>query len=242
VARLDGAVAIITGANSGIGRIAAELFVAEVATVVGVGFDEERTLAAAADVGFRPVVGSVDDPSTWARVLDTTTTLGGLDVAFLNAGRYGFIGPVDELPLDDYRQTLAANIDGVVLGTRAVVPPLRATGGGAIVVTASTAGLVPSTLNPIYTLTKHAVVGFVRAEAPLLEPDHITINAVCPSIVDTPLTDGALGGADPASLGIDEIDPHAVAAVALDLATADGTGRCVARRAGQEPTDWVFTS
>jgi NAD(P)-dependent dehydrogenase (short-subunit alcohol dehydrogenase family) len=110
------------------------------------------------------------------------------------------------------------------------------------VVTASTAGLVPSSLNPIYTLTKHAVVGFVRSEAPNLAADHITLNAVCPSFVDTPLTAAALGGADPASLGVALIDAESVADVALDLATADGTGRCVAMRAGVDPVDWTFTS
>src|SRR4029079_7728618 len=89
--------------------------------------------------------------------------LGGLDVAYLNAGRYGYSGPIDELPLDLYRQTLGANVDGVVLGVRASVPAMRAKGGGAIVATASVAGLVAFPPNPLYTLTKQAVTGFVQA-------------------------------------------------------------------------------
>ena len=68
--------------------------------------------------------------------------LDGLDVVYLNAGVYGFTGSIDELPLDLYRRTVGANIDGVVLGTRATVPALRANGGGAIVATASVAGIV----------------------------------------------------------------------------------------------------
>ncbi len=238
--RLRDKVAIITGANSGIGLAAAQRFVAEGASVIGIGFDEARTHQAARSVGFAPVVGSVDDPELWDRAMAAAAAAGGVDIAHLNAGRYGFLGPIGDLPLDDYRQTLGANIDGVVLGTRAVVPAMQAGGGGAIVVTASTAGLVPSSLNPIYTLTKHAVIGFVRAEAPNVAADGITINAVCPSFVDTPLTTGALGGADPATLGVGLIDADDVAGVALDLATGEGTGRCVAMRAGSEPEDWSF--
>ena len=238
--RLREKVAIVSGANSGIGLAAAELFVAEGASVIGIGFDEQRTHRAAETAGFVPVVGSVDDPGLWDRALSAAADAGGVDVAHLNAGRYGYLGPIGDLPLDDYRQTLGANVDGVVLGTRAVVPAMQARGGGAIVVTASTAGLVPSTLNPIYTLTKHAVVGFVRAESPSLAGDGITINAVCPSFVDTPLTSATLGGADPATLGVGLLDTDAVAGVALDLATGDGTGRCVAMRAGSPPEDWVF--
>ncbi len=240
--RLAGKVALITGANSGIGLAAARLFVAEGASVVGVGFNPERTHQAAEEVGFTPVVGSVDDADSWDRALAAAAELGGLDIAHLNAGRYGYLGPIGDLPLDDYRQTLGANVDGVVLGTRAAVPAMQARGGGAIVVTASTAGLVPSSLNPIYTATKHTVIGFVRAEAQNLVADGITINAVCPSFVDTPLTTAALGGADPAALGVGMIDAADVAAVALDLATSEGTGRCMAMHAGSAPEEWSFTS
>ncbi len=239
--RLDGKTAIISGASSGIGRVTAELFIAEGATVVGIGFDEHRSREAAEAVGFIPVVGTVDEPEVWAQAIVAAQQTGGLDVAFLNAGRYGYMGPIDDLPVDTYRETLAANVDGVVLGTRAVVPALRSRGGGAIVATASTAGLVPSSINPIYTLTKHAIVGFVRAEAPNLAADAITCNAVCPSVVDTPLTTAAFAGADPSSLGVDLIDPGTIAAVVLDLATSGATGRCVAIRPGVEPFDWEFT-
>ena len=238
--RLHGQVALVTGASSGIGRAAAALFVSEGALVIGIGHSTDRTHEAADADGFTPIVGSVDDPSVWDQAIVAAAALGGLDIAFLNAGRYGYLGPIDDLPLDVYRETIGANVDGVVLGTRAAVPAMRASGGGAIVVTASTAGLVPSALNPVYTLTKHAVVGFVRAEASNLAPDGIRINAVCPSFVDTPLTTAALGGGDPASLGVGLLDAGAVADVALDLATSDGTGRCVAMRAGEEPVDWMF--
>ena len=79
------------------------------------------------------------------------------------------------------------NVDGVVFGVRAVVPSMARRGGGAIVATASLAGLIAYSPDPIYALTKHAVVGLVRALGPQLAEKGITINAVCPGLVDTPL-------------------------------------------------------
>ena len=77
--------------------------------------------------------------------------------------------------------------DGVVLGTMALLPGMLARGGGQILVTASLAGLVPIPPEPIYGLTKHAVVGFVRSLGPALAPHGVTISALCPGFVDTPL-------------------------------------------------------
>lgn len=235
--RLESKHAIVTGAGSGIGRAAARRFAAEGASVVVVDRDAEAAAAAASEVGGTAVVGSVADPDLWISALDVH---GGTDIAYLNAGLYGFNGPIDELPLDLYRATIAANIDGVVIGTRAVVPALEARGGGAIVVTASVAGIVAFEGNPVYTLTKQAVTGFVRAVAPSLSPRGITIDAVCPGVVDTPMTVEATGGADPDSLGIPLISPDTIAEHALDLATTDGTGRCRAVRESSPPVDWRF--
>jgi NAD(P)-dependent dehydrogenase (short-subunit alcohol dehydrogenase family) len=96
------------------------------------------------------------------------------------------------------------------------------------VVTASVAGLVAFPPNPIYTLTKHAVVGFVRALAPTLAAEGITVNAVCPGIVDTPMTLEATGGAGAEAFGVAAIPPAEIAEAVLDLATGEGTGRTLA--------------
>ncbi len=235
--RLQDKHVVVTGAASGIGRAAASLFAGEGARVVAVDLDADAVEAVAADVGGIAVAGSVGDPDLWERVVDAADRI---DVAYLNAGLYGFNGRIDELPLDVYRRTVGANIDGVVLGTRAVVPVMRAAGGGSIVVTASVAGIVAFEGNPVYTLTKQAVAGFVRAVAPSLVPDGISIDAVCPGVVDTPMTVEATGGAviDPSVMPL--IAPGTIAAVALDLATSEGTGRCRAVRERGEPVDWHF--
>ena len=238
--RLEGKTAVITGAGSGIGRAACERFAAEGARVVAVDLKPDAVSAVASTVGGHSVAGDVGDPGLWDEVIEATA--GRLDVVYLNAGVYGFHGPIEELPIDVFQRTIGANIAGVVLGTRATVPVLRASGGGAIVATASVAGVIAFEGNPIYTLTKHAVTGFVRAVASSLQPDGISIDAVCPAVVDTPMTVEALGGVSLSGTGLPLIDPSTIADVALDLATTDGTGRCRVVRQTSDTIDWSFPS
>lgn len=237
--RLEGKRAIVTGAGSGIGRAAVRRFAAEGASITAVDLDEaavEETLRGL-DGDHRVVTGSVADPATWEQTVDPGDHV---DLAYLNAGVYGHSGPIDELPLDVYRRTIDANVDGVVLGVRAVVPAMRRAGRGAIVATASVAGIVAFELNPVYTLTKQAVTGFVRALAPSLAREGISIDAVCPAIVDTPMTGAAAGGGvlDPATVPL--LAAETIAEVALDLATTEGTGRCRAVRQDGTQVDWRF--
>ena len=165
--------------------------------------------------------------------------MGAVDVACLNAGVLG--GPADpgELELDGYRRAVAVNVDGVVLGVRRLAHVMPA--GGRITVTASLAGLTAMPDDPVYALTKHAVVGFARSVAPALAARGLSINAVCPGIADTPMLSGALrtrlASADFPLLAAADV------ADAVWLALTSGvTGHAWAVQPGREPVDFRFAN
>jgi NAD(P)-dependent dehydrogenase (short-subunit alcohol dehydrogenase family) len=111
---------------------------------------------------------------------------GAYDAAFLNAGVVTGEGEIASLTDGQYERAMRANIDGVVYGVRELAARLMPA-GGSIVATASLAGLTATPLDPVYSLTKHAVVGFVRSCAPQLAARGIRINALCPGFTDTPI-------------------------------------------------------
>ncbi|MBN8986185.1 MAG: SDR family NAD(P)-dependent oxidoreductase, partial [Rhizobiales bacterium] len=104
-------------------------------------------------------------------------------------------GDIGDLDLSDYRKSVGVNVDGVVFGAVAAVRAMRAGGAGegAIVATASLAGILPWHPDPIYSLGKHGVVGFTRAIAPNFAPEGIAVHTICPGITET----GALGNRRP---------------------------------------------
>ena len=144
---------------------------------------------------------------------------GTFDAAFLNAGVATGDGDVATLSDEQYRRALAANADGVVFGVRECAARLMPQ-GGSIVATASLAGLTPMPLDPVYTLTKHAVVGFVRSVAPQLLARGIRINALCPGFTDTPIVAQELRSALPAPL----MEPSFVADAAVRALRSEETG------------------
>lgn len=239
---LDGKVALVTGGASGIGLATARRMTAAGATVVVADLDAEAGVAVAEALGDRASFAPLDvgDPEAWSRfVPGLVERHGGLDIAHLNAG----VGTGAQLlaEVDDaaYRRIMRANVDGVILGTRAVVPAIASRGRGAIVVTASLAGLIAFSPDPVYTATKHAVVGFVRSVAPQLEAVGITINAVCPGMVDTPLlspdTVALLTGA-----GFPLIAPDDVAAAVMGCILGGETAQAIVVQVGREPTPYRF--
>jgi NAD(P)-dependent dehydrogenase (short-subunit alcohol dehydrogenase family) len=207
--------ALVTGGASGIGA-------ALVTRLQHEGFEVESLDLA---TGF-----DVTDPAHWDAV-------GSVDVACLNAGVLG--GPADpaELAVDEYRRALAINVDGVVLGVRrlATVMPL----GGRIVCTASLAGLTAVPEDPVYALTKHAVVGFVRSVAAALAARGIAINAICPGFADTPMVAGT-ARERLQSAGFPLLSVADVAEAAWVSLTSGETGHAWVVQPGRPPVDFRF--
>ena len=156
----------------------------------------------------------VADPAAWA-ALD-----GAYDAAFLNAGIGIGFPDVGELPDDEIDRIVGANLLGVVLGARECARRLMPN-GGSIVCTASLAGLTGMPFDPMYTATKHAVVGFVRGAAAGLQGHGIRINAICPGFTDTPIVVDEIRDALPAPL----MDPSFVAEAALRVMRDGESGR-----------------
>ncbi|MFI7129608.1 SDR family oxidoreductase [Nonomuraea sp. NPDC050153] len=180
-------VALITGAASGIGAAVARRLSTGGARCVLVDLDGEGVERLAKEVGGAWLAADVSrEEASLEAVALAEQRYGRLDLMHLNAGIPGRVDLADFDPAR-YRQVVGVNVDGVVFGVRAGVPLLKRSGGGAIVATASLAGLVGFAGDPIYTMTKHAVVGLVRALAEPLAAQGVRIGAVCPGFTDTPL-------------------------------------------------------
>ncbi|TDC09933.1 SDR family NAD(P)-dependent oxidoreductase [Nonomuraea longispora] len=180
-------VALITGAASGIGAAVARRLAAGGVKCVLVDRDGEGAERLGKEVGGVWLEADVShEEASLEAVALAERQYGRLDLVHLNAGVSGRVDLTD-FDAERYRQVVGVNVDGVVFGVRAGVPLLARSGGGAIVATASLAGLVAFSGDPVYTMTKHAVVGLVRALAEPLAARNIRIGAVCPGFTDTPL-------------------------------------------------------
>jgi NAD(P)-dependent dehydrogenase (short-subunit alcohol dehydrogenase family) len=208
--------AIVTGGEGGLGRAMRGRLERE-------GYDVESL-----DLvnGF-----DVTDPGAWDLV-------GPVDLAVLNAGILTEETDIRLLTPEQYRRAVAVNVDGVVLGVRRLVQVMEH--GGTIVATASLAGLVGMPLDAIYSLTKHAVVGFVRSIAPSIAP--IKINAICPGIADTPMLDQHGQRAMFAEAGFPLLEPEEVAEAMWLAASSDGSGECWFVQPGREPAPFRFAN
>jgi NAD(P)-dependent dehydrogenase (short-subunit alcohol dehydrogenase family) len=236
---LEGKVAVVTGGASGIGLASCRRLASEGATIVVVDANGEGAQMAATELGAVALQADVGAPGEWARIVEAGRRLGGIDIAYLNAGVTTGEEDITKLTDEQYRRIMAVNVDGIVFGTRAVVPELVGRGGGAVVATSSLAGVVAFAGDPIYTLTKHAVVGFVRAVAPRLAEHHITINAICPGLVDTPLIDGEIRDSL-ASAGFPLIPAEAVAEAVLGCVLGEDTGQAVVVQLGRDAVAYRF--
>src|SRR3954454_20440089 len=198
VMEIVGRTALVSGGGSGIGAAGARQLAARGASrVVVADIDAERANEVAQSINGVGLGLDVADPNAWQAVADIAP-----DIAFLNAGVTAPVADLGDFPARDYERIRAVNVDGVVWGIRAVVPGMRRAGRGAIIMTSSVAGLVPHDGDPFYTMTKHALIGLMRATAPRLSSNGVIIGCVCPGLVATPMADATVqarrdAGADP---------------------------------------------
>jgi NAD(P)-dependent dehydrogenase (short-subunit alcohol dehydrogenase family) len=201
--------ALVTGGSAGIGAAVVDLLRREGADVQVLDIQD----------GF-----DVSDPATWDAVAP-------VELACLNAG----VTTAAET-VADYRRVVGTNVDGVVFGVRRMAEVMAP--GSAIVVTASLAGLVPWPGDAVYTLTKYAVVGFVRAAAPGLAERGIRLNAVCPSFTATAMTAAEVPQLEEA--GFKLMQPEQVAAAIVATARSEETGQAWIVQPGREPIRFRF--
>jgi len=199
--RLAGKIALVTGAGSGLGRAVAIRFAAEGAKVVVTDVDETRGAAVAKEIGGNAAFIRVDHTSTEQddrAVAFAVETFGGLDIVHNNAGG-PFTGPFEEVDDATLERVLRVNLFGVMQMTRAALPHLRASAkrnpaGAALLFTSSLQGLKAKPNFSLYTVAKHGIVGLVRSLALELAPQNIRVNALCPTVVATPMLEAFLPG------------------------------------------------
>jgi NAD(P)-dependent dehydrogenase (short-subunit alcohol dehydrogenase family) len=219
--RLEGKLAIITAAASGMGRAGVERFVREGARVAAIDISTEALDDLVRDFGDQSVAPIQADLSTpeGARgsIDEAIAALGGADILWAHAGMPG-PASVENLDLVAYQKAIDLNVTSAALGAGQVAEHMRARGGGAIVFTASVSGLVGSMMSPIYSAAKWAVVGLTKSLALALASDNIRVNVVCPGLADTPMKTGFTGRSG---------DPEQAAANEAKVLTAVPMGRLV---------------
>ena len=220
--RLEGKVAIVTGAASGIGKATVELFRNEGATVVG------ADVADGAEV--RADAGSEADVKRL--VENAVAEHGGLDIFFANAGISGGFASISEQTADDWAEILRINLIGPFLAIKYAAPAIQARGGGSIVCTASVAGLRSGAGGAAYSASKAGVINLVQTAAQQLSGSGIRVNAICPGLIETGMTkpiyemarasgqEGRIGEINPLGRGG---EPEEIARAALFLASDESS-------------------
>jgi 3-hydroxybutyrate dehydrogenase len=194
--RLEGKVAIITGAASGIGRGMAQRFAAEGAKVVIADLEQARPESAAAEIAAATrgqLLGLVTDvtneDSVEKAVARTIREYGGVDILCSNAGNQ-IIGGVHELAFSDWKKIMAVHLDGAFLTTRACLRHMYSAGrGGSIIYTGSVHSKLASLLKAPYVTAKHGILGLCRAVAKEGAPYGVRAHVICPGFVRTPLVE-----------------------------------------------------
>jgi NAD(P)-dependent dehydrogenase (short-subunit alcohol dehydrogenase family) len=243
--KLTGRVALVTGGGSGIGRATAQRLATAGMRVCVADVNHDAAAAVAGEIDGLAIACDVSDAGQVAEAFGRCgAELSSVDLAVLNAGiTIRWSGDIGSLDLADYRKSLCVNLDGVVFGAVEAVRAMRnraEQADGAIVATASLSGLMPWYPDPVYSLGKHGVVGFMRSIAPSLAADGIAVHTVCPGITAT----GALGNrrALVEGIGVPVMEPEAIADTIVMAATLPlaQSGACWVAQYGNPPYAAAF--
>jgi NAD(P)-dependent dehydrogenase (short-subunit alcohol dehydrogenase family) len=203
--KIQGKVAVITGAASGMGRATALRFAREGASVVLTDLNSqggETAVAECAAAGGQAVFQRTDvssEADIKAAVDRAVKEYGRLDIMFNNAGIGGAVGPIEKVESGNWDRTMAVLLRAVYLGMKYSIPEMRKVGGGSIISTASVAALRPAGYLAAYSAAKAAVVSLTQAVAIEVGHDRIRVNCICPGGVNTPLVRGRRPGAEEAA-------------------------------------------
>jgi len=197
--RLDGKIAVVTGAAGVIGRATTELLAERGARIVAVDRKREeledaiKGLPASAEpLAVTADVSDEDEVADYVRA--AVDRFGTIDVFYNNAGVEGEVRPITQYPLETFRRVLDVNVVGVFLGMKHVLPVMLKQNKGSIINTASIAGLIGSPQIAVYSASKHAVIGLTRSAAWECTGTGVRVNCVCPGMIDSRMLSAILEG------------------------------------------------
>ncbi|MGN6118054.1 MAG: SDR family NAD(P)-dependent oxidoreductase [Nitrobacter sp.] len=200
--RLDGKIALVTGAAGVIGTATMRLLAERGARIVAVD-RQERSLkdavaglpSSAQAVAITADVTQEDEVADYVRA--AVAKFGTIDVFYNNAGIEGEIKPITDYPLESFRRVLDVNVIGVFLGLKHVLPVMLKTNSGSIINTASIAGLIGSPSIAVYSASKHAVIGLTKSVAQECSGTGVRVNCVCPGLIDSRMLSAIIDGRNP---------------------------------------------